>query len=228
VPHARNLPLRILGADGEPLPHHFLQSTPGTDVLGVLLPGFGYRATMPLLYYAERALLWRGADVLRCDLAYDLEPAFVAADADARRAWLRTDAERATQAALEQGDYRRVALVGKSLGTLAMAALLDGPIEERTPTCVWLTPLLGDEGLRETVLRTRPRSLFVIGDADPLYDPAALRTLAGATGDRTVVVEGADHSLEVPGDLTASLRCLATAMDALEDLLGNRSGDQSP
>lgn len=213
----RHLDLRA--ADGAELPHAFLAAGGGSETLALLFPGRGYRATMPLLYYAERALLWRGADVLRLDLAYDLDPAFARATPAGRRERIHADADRACRLGLAQGDYRHLVLVGKSLGTLALADLLTGAAAGRSPACVWLTPLLGDAGMTGAISRTRPPSLFVIGSADPLYDAEALGALAAGTGGRSLVVEGADHGLEVPGDLRATLAGLAAYGTALEELL---------
>lgn len=201
------------------LPHAFLRTEGGSDTLALFFPGYGYRVTAPLLHYPEQALLWRGADVLRLDLAYDADPSFPARDPEARRARVRDDAERALAAALAAGEHRRVVLVGKSLGTLALADLVAGPLADRDPVCVWLTPLLNDAGLRDAVTRLRPPSLFVIGSADPLYDAAVLEDLRTASGGRAVVVEGADHGMLVPGDMAATLEGLRRVMAVMDDLL---------
>ncbi|MEJ2288092.1 MAG: hypothetical protein P8Y02_05485 [Deinococcales bacterium] len=217
--HERRQLDHLTRSDSEGLPHTFFRRDGDTDTLAVLFPGFGYRATMPLLHFAERSLLWRGIDVLRLDLVYDTDPAFSGADPAARRSRLRQDAERAVRAALGERNYRRHVLVGKSLGTLALADLIEGTFVERHPTCIWLTPLLSNEGLRRAVLRRRPPSFFAIGTADPLYEAAALQELMDATGGRSVVVDRADHSLEIAGDLRASLEALRAYGVGLEAFL---------
>lgn len=215
----RRTTLEDLTTAPHPLAHAFLRADGGSDTLAVLFPGFGYRVTAPLLHYAEQALLWRGADVLRLDLAYDEDPTFPAHDPEARRARIRSDAERALGAALAAGDHRNVVLIGKSLGTLALADLVAGPLADRGPVCVWLTPLLNDAGLREAVTRQRPPSLYVIGTADPLYDAGVLEELRDACGGRSVVVEGADHGMLVPGDMAATLEGLRRVMAVMDDVL---------
>ena len=54
----------------------------------------------------------------------------------------------------------------------------------------------------------RPRSLFVIGTADQHYQPALLDEVCATTGGERLVAEGANHSLEIPGDVGASLAIL--------------------
>lgn len=165
--------------------------------------------------------------MLRLDLAYDLDPEFTGAGPEARRQRIRDDAAGALALAREHGDYARVVLVGKSLGTLALADLVSGPLADRTPACVWLTPILRDPALVGAIRRHAPPSLFVIGTANPLYEAPVLDDLAGATGNHRVVVEGADHGMEIPGDLRATASAvgayaagLETFLDAILDAAG--------
>lgn len=223
----RTTRLDALASGPSALPHAFLRAEGGSETVALLFPGFGYRVTAPLLHYAEQALLWRGADVLRLDLAYDADPTFPAHDPEARRARIRSDAERALEAALAAGDHRNIVLVGKSLGTLALADLVAGPLADRGPVCVWLTPLLNDAGLREAVTRQRPPSLYVIGTADPLYDAGVLEELRDACGGRSVVVDGADHGMLVPGDMAATLEGLRRVMAVMDDVL-DEAGVRAP
>ena len=214
-------PLDATTARGTPLPNTFFRNDAGSDTLALVFPGLGYRATMPLLHYTQRALQWRGVDILRLDLAYDLDPAFPSGDPSGRRRWIRDDAHSAYQAATRQGDYRKVVLIGKSLGTLALTAILERDEQGRAPACVWLTPLLNDASLVEAVRRRRPASLFVIGTADPLYDRSLVDELAARTGGESVIVEGADHSLEIPGDMAKTLQAMHAYLSALDGLLAN-------
>jgi dienelactone hydrolase len=222
-------------ARGTPLPNTFFRNDAGSGVLAVVFPGLGYRATMPLLHYTQRAFQERGADVLRLDFAYDLDPAFPRDDASLRRAWIRDDALSAYRLATRQGAYRDVVLVGKSIGTLALADILaDVPahvparvpsagLPPRTPACVWLTPLLNDASLLQTVHRRLPPSLFVIGTADPLYDATRLDELAERTGRNRVIVDDADHSLEIPGDMAKTLQAMHAYLSALDGFLASLS-----
>lgn len=211
--------LDVKNARGAPLPNGFLRQEGGSDTLALLFPGRGYRATMPLLYYSQLALLERGTDVLRLDLAYDLDPDFGRAAPRERRAWIREDALRAFDAASSQRDYRHVVLVGKSLGTWALTDILQGREASSAPMCVWLTPLLNDEALLDAVRERRPPSLFVIGTGDPLYDASLVAELSAPEGSSSVVVPEADHGLVVPGDVSATIAAMAGYLSALEAFL---------
>lgn len=216
----RRSSLEISNAHASPLANAWLRNEAGADTLALLFPGRGYRATMPLLYYSQLALQERGADVLRLDLTYDLDPAFRAATPEEQRAWIRHDALSAYNAGIAQGRYRRVVVLGKSLGTWALTDILLQRTSAPAPACVWLTPLLQDETLVAAVRQRRPPSLFVIGTEDPLYDPVLLDELGGFPGSQSVVVPGADHGLVVSGSVQATVRAMAAYLQALSAFLG--------
>jgi hypothetical protein len=210
--------LRIAGFGGEPVPNAFRRQRGETAHLAVLLPGFAYTAEMPLFYYAENLLLAAGADVLRVDYRYHQRPGvrdLPEADQDRR---LLADAGAALGAALAQRPYRELTLVGKSLGTLAMAHLLgEEPAVERV-RAVWLTPLLRVAAVREQARRLGPASLLAIGTADPHHDAGVLAE-ARAAGCGVVALEGADHGLDIPGDAVASVRAVEQVVRALATFL---------
>ncbi len=90
--------LSISGYRDLPVPHRLTQPTDNARHLATLLPGMGYRNTMPALHYARALMLARGADVLAVDYAYDLMPDFLAASHDEKLAWIRTDVTAALNA----------------------------------------------------------------------------------------------------------------------------------
>jgi dienelactone hydrolase len=210
--------LRIAGSGGEPVPNAFLRQRGETAHVGVLLPGFAYTAEMPLFYYAERLLLAAGADVLRVDYRYHQRPGARDLPEQEQDRRLLADARAALDAALAQRPYREITLVGKSLGTLAMAHLLAGePAAERV-RAVWLTPLLRVAAVREQIQRLARVSLLAIGTADPHHDPGLLDQVRAA-GCEVVVVEGANHGFDVPGDAAASVRAVEQVVLALGTFL---------
>ena len=125
--------LPISGYQDKPVPNTFFRQDGEAQHVAVVLPGIGYTADMPVLYYPATLLREAGADVLQVKYAYTLDPAFQRADDSERLRWLQADVAAAWQAVSEQRPYTRVSLVGKSLGTRAMAlggafvALSDDP-----------------------------------------------------------------------------------------------------
>ena len=211
--------LAITGYRDEPVPHTFLRQDKTARHVAILLPGIGYSCDLPLLYYPSRLLLARGADVLRVEYAYQQRADFRTATADEQQRWVVADVTAACQAVLSQRDYEQITFVAKSLGTLALGPVLAADPRLARAHAVWLTPLLRIDHVRAGIARWGGHSLFVIGTADPYYDAASLAAVQAATGGETVVVDGADHSLEVEGNVLRSLEAMMQVMRALQQFL---------
>jgi predicted alpha/beta-hydrolase family hydrolase len=212
---AKATTLTIQGYRDEAVPNRFLRPEGAIDHLAVLLPGFGYTLDMPLFYYGENLLLERGWDVLRVEYAYNRRPEFKNLPKPERDRWLLEDTTAAWRASLSQRTYERVVLIGKSLGTLAMGHLLTTADPPPTVGAVWLTPLLTKERLRQQIQQYGGPSLFVIGTADPEFDPVVLEKMQVATVGEAVVVKNADHGMDIPGDPVASVRAVERVVEAL-------------
>jgi len=211
--------LAITGYRDEPVPHTFLQQDEHARHVAILLPGIGYTCDMPLLYYPARLLLARGADVLRVEYAYQQREDFTATTAEEQGRWVVADVTAACHAVLAQREYEQITFVAKSLGTLALGAVLAADARLAHAHTVWLTPLLRIDHLRARIARWGGHSLFVIGTADPYYDAAYLAEVQHATRGAAVVVDGADHSLEIEGDVLRSLEAMMQVMRALHQFL---------
>jgi len=211
--------LTIQGYREEPVPNRFLRPEGAIDHLAVLMPGLGYTLDMPLFYYAENLLQQRGWDVLRVEYAYNTRPEFQTLPEQERDRWLLADTTAAWRAGLGQRTYERAVLIGKSLGTLAMGHLLTMGDLPPAVGAVWLTPLLTKERLRQQISRYGGPSLFVIGTADPHFDPVVLEKMQVATVGEAVVVRNADHGMDIPGDPIASVRAVERVVEALSRFL---------
>ena len=209
--------LETAGYRGDPVPHTYFQQEVENGHLAVILAGQGNNCQHPTLYYPTRELLLRGADALLVD--YCLRPAFATLTGEELRACVTADTIASYQAATRERRYERVTLVGKSLGTLAMGHVLGTLSPSRQLQAVWLTPLLKTAELRAQIRHTHPRSLFVIGSEDPHYHAAEIAELAHVTRGAALVLPGADHLLEVPEGVLASLRVMGQILQALQDFL---------
>ena len=209
--------LAITGYGGQPVPNIFFHQEEGVKALAVLLPGLNYTCDMPLLYYSTRLLEQRGADVLQLHANYT-GTNFQMASPLERIQRLSGDALAAVESGLARQSYTRLVLVGKSIGTLAMAHLIDTPHAGEAVT-IWLTPLLGQPWLVEAATKSRGPSLFVAGTADPAFDAAALERIKESTGAEAFLVEGANHSLEIPGDPLGSIQIIGEIMQGLASFL---------
>jgi hypothetical protein len=168
-----------------------------------VLPGSGYTAMGPLLWYARAALSDQGWTVRT--LTWTATPSCESARA-AYAEVLGDDAP--------GGDALHL-VVAKSLGTLAM------PLAVRLGLPgVWLTPVLTSEqapDVRETAAELDENHLLVGGTADPLWDGE----LADGSEADVLEVENADHSLEVPHDRAENLAILDEVVTAIEEFAGS-------
>lgn len=219
--------IAILGYRREPVPNRFSPQEAETDHLALILPGEGYHADLPLLAGPYALLQRAGADVLRVDYAYG-RPEFRALPDAERSRWLAADVAAAWEAVKTRRPYRRLTLVGKSLGTLAMGHLLAADPALDDALCIWLTPLFRVAALRAVAKAHRGPALIVVGTADAHYDLALFGEVQQATGAETVVVPRANHSLEIPGDVPRSLDALEQVMAAIQRLLGHDSPPANP
>ena len=207
----------VVGHRNQPVPNTFIAQPNRTRHLGIVLPGFRYSPEMAPLQYAGRILLEQGADLLRIEYTY-YRTDFPKQAQSEQDKWISSDVSAACEAALSQGSYEKITLIGKSMGTIAMAQLFADP-RFQSATCVWLTPLLTVERLCSRIEQVRPRSLFVIGTADKFYKPDILEHLQQVTGGKSLVLEGVNHALEIPRDIPRSLVVLNQIVQALQEFL---------
>lgn len=207
--------LPITGFEGAPVPNQFVRRGEPTNHLAILLPGMGYTNGMPLLYYGEQLALENHADVLRIDYNYR-----GVGDENELRQRMAADLSAAIGAALtERPDYREFTLIGKSVGTLGMAFLLENQLVPMETRCVWLTPLLTYEALRDRLLLHPEPAFIAIGTADPHYDSIWLTQWQGATRGTLAIVERGNHSLSIPHDVPRSIAALHDVMTKLQAFL---------
>lgn len=213
----RIISLPVSGYNSTAVPNRFFQQTGAARDLAVVLPGLNYTCDMPLLYYPARLLVEHGADVLQVHANYTL-PAFQSRERVEQVAWLGQDAQGAVEAGMKQRFYERLILIGKSIGTLSLAYLVTQG-GYATATTIWLTPLLRQPWLAQAAAQCRGPALFVAGTGDPTYDPAAMEKIQQATGARTFILERANHSLEIPGELQRSVAWMSEYIQEIERFL---------
>lgn len=112
------------------------------------------------------------------------------------------------QAVIDECPRARVTFVVKSIGTMILGAV--GP-DLRLPAEVdvlWLTPIFRQDYVKATAIRMGWRSFVASGTADFHYDAEATRAVVDALGADELVIDGAEHNLEVPGDVRATVAAL--------------------
>jgi hypothetical protein len=154
----------------------------------VILPGVRYFSQAPLLWFAREAAQAQGWSVVEVDER--------APDGEEPFAWMRTQAERALEAA---AGAELVVVVGKSLGSSA-APLVSGP-------AAWLTPLLTRPEIVDALASTGSPTLLVGSPDDPTWGEG---TVPDNPALEVLELPGLDHSLQFAREPSASLEVLRT------------------
>lgn len=213
--------LKILGYKGENVANTFFRQEAPTKHLAIILPGAGYSARMPLLYYTVNVFLDHHADLLTVDYDYRSPAERRAPDFQER---LTENVTAAIKEALIQHTYEQVTLIGKSIGTRAMSWLLSKINHPLTGISsfrsIWLTPAWSDPEIFSIMKDWTGESLHIIGTGDHYY---YRKDLADQLIERknidVVAIPDADHSLDIDGDITRSLQCIETAVKSIESFV---------
>lgn len=211
--------LAVEGPDGSLRRMQLLSSGEGSRHLAVVLPGVTYNAAMPVLYYPARVMLAHEADVLKVDYGLPMEDS-ATPDIEAVGAAALQMSLAAVKTAIQKCEPARLTLIGKSLGTVAMAGLLSAELSLPRTDCIWITPLVKNAALVEQMAGVRQMSLVVAGTKDPHSDAKALDRLEKEAGMHVIQIEDANHSVEIEGNVIASLRGLQRMVRAIDEFMG--------
>jgi len=209
--------LELFDAAGSVVPNT-LFSPESAKATAVVFPGADYTCDRPVLYYITELLLARSIATLLVEWNYSKDELYRSAVGIEKQLRARRDAEAlAPNLGTFLTSTRTSFLVGFSAGTHAVLGLLDsGKISTEVHT-LWLSPsaLLDWERAVSAAPKT---SLWIYGTADRNIAPEQCER---APGDK-IPLAGAGHSLEVDGDLRASLRILGTIVDEAAGWLDRR------
>lgn len=183
--------------------------------LCLVVPGRGYPATMPLLFWPATALVEDGWAVAVLEWGTPpTDPAALEALAEAALSCTLAGAP------LKQADLPLL-LVAKSLGTRL------APWAGRHEVAgVWLTPLLDDVRVRRAIETYPAPGLVVGGTDDPRWDGGPALTPVAADV-QVWDVPGADHSLQVPS-WRASVRTQCEVTDRVLALARGLPAGRAP
>ncbi|WP_203333413.1 alpha/beta hydrolase [Planococcus beigongshangi] len=195
------------------------QEEPSTR-LAVVLPGAGYTAQAPLLHFATDICLQQGYDVLTVNYRYNdafYDDFTMEEISDA----IRFDVNAVIDAVMAETSYNEYSLIGKSLGTIAMASALARPVFHNAKT-IWLTPLIQRPDVFDAMHSLPNQAIGFIGDEDPNFDAGRFEKLKTNPQLDLRLVPGTDHSLKLPGQPLASIDVLKEIMSEIEKFQGER------
>ena len=176
--------------------------------LAVVLPGAGYSCKQPLLYFAIQVLLQKNFEVLAIDKVYGEDPN-----------WTKLSTLELALKVVEEDShvlfaeihkkFEIDAVLGRSLGTYAIACGLERKVLN-PKQIVWQTPSLN--GKWNIINDCGVRGFAIIGTADERF--AAAKPFLP---QESLIVDGADHGMEIPGDPVRSIEILKQVTQATEE-----------
>lgn len=204
--------LDLKDSKGRTLRHKYLRQEGEGRGLLFQLPGDNYDTDGPLLYFPSRMLFSNGWDTFSLSYGYQsagklFTPAYIPAIVEECAASL--------EIVLAQHAYDRVTLVGKSLGAAIIAVMLTMDLGLDWVRAVYLTPPLGTPVFDPVFIETQNASYLALGGADRFYDEKVFNELKQKKVFEYTIIPGADHSLYIEGDLTATLDAHARVTEAV-------------
>jgi hypothetical protein len=210
--------LDVKGHANVVLPNRFLKQTGESRALLVMLPGLNYSCDNPLFFYTTSICLSHSIDVLQLWANYNASAFQSLAEKEQLR-WLVEDATALVNAGRAQRDYKHLILAGKSISTLTLGALFGDSDAYQDAHAIWFTPLMRFPVVLRGMSRARPKFLFIGGSADRSLDTNLLGSFPRCSYRENLIIEGADHALQIPGDLPRSLDAMKEIVAAAETFI---------
>ncbi|TDL80356.1 alpha/beta hydrolase [Peribacillus frigoritolerans] len=184
--------------------------------LAIMFPGLGYTAQGPLFHYSTGVFLNKNTDVLHINYQYHsaFYESFSNEELDEA---LKRDVRNVIDTVLSSHTYSDFYLIGKSLGSIALASEL-GRTAFFDAKVIWLTPLLNREDVFGAMVKRKKRGLCIIGDKDPYYKEEKFQELKENPAIDSLLIPEANHSLEVEGDPEGSIDILKEVIKKIEAL----------
>jgi predicted alpha/beta-hydrolase family hydrolase len=222
IPMPEPIYLDLVAEDGNPLRHKYFQQEGQPAGLVITFPGDHYGVDGPLLYFPNQLLWTQGWDTAAITYGYQSagKPFSPLAIAD-----VFNECKRAVSTLLAKRSYARLILMGKSIGASLVTLICQEMTLPHRTRAIYLTPALGpmfNPGFIET---THP-ALLALGTDDRFFDETAIAELTKNKAFHLVQVEGADHSMNIPGNLAASLEAIQRVTEAVNEFIS--SADDSP
>lgn len=186
-------------------------TTPQSDArLAILLPGLGYSTDAPAFHYTAGLLLEQGYHIIEVNYRYR-DPAYEQVELETQ---VVSDVMMVLDTLLSSDSYEEVLVVGKSLGTIAMASLWENKAFDRM-NGIWLTPLLNRADVKSALSNSTHRQLVIQGDREWAFDETWMNAFATHPSIRPIDLRGVGHSLDHESGVSASLDVLQELLDAI-------------
>jgi hypothetical protein len=196
------------------IPFNILSKEEESRKLAIFFPGAGYTVQAPFLHYSIGVFINKSYDVLEVNYHYE-DAAYDAFSMEELGEAVKRDAKAVIDHLLSHHSYDSFCLVGKSLGTIAMASELQRDAFKKAGA-VWLTPLLQRDEVYEAMANGKNKSLGILGDKDGCYIEKRFEQLKENHNLKLMLLPGINHSLEYSDDAVGSIDVLKQVMETVK------------
>lgn len=193
----------VSGYKNQKVPNMYLDF--GSDQLAIFLPGIGYTNDSPVLHYTGSYFMQKEFNILRVDYRYTDSDEFLNSTKDEQEHWLIEDVKPVVERILSEQNFKRIILIGKSMGTIALGEILCSITKLKDAEVIWLTPLLVHNELVDQILKINNRSLLIMGTEDHAYNVDQLEKILEKKNVESFIIEGLNHSFEIENNIIESI-----------------------
>jgi hypothetical protein len=173
----------------------------------------------PLFHYATGICLNENVDVLHINYNFTKNDYFEKLTKPEQEWWMYDDVKAVVDVVLKNTVYKQCFYLSKSIGTIPMAMEWTQKNLVHNAFGIWLTPLLNEDKVYSALLNTELPSLCVIGNQDHHFNGERLSSLKNNHLVSTVVIPKADHSLEIKGDILATIEAVKEVIFGMQEFI---------
>jgi hypothetical protein len=200
ITESKSIPFRLIEQKGE------------TNNLVIVLPGAGYTTQAALLHFTTELFYKKGFDVLHINYTFSSQEMSALNERDLAR-----DVQSAVDNAVKDKKYSNYYVVAKSIGTKVLRYLLDTTMLKDAKV-VWLTPILQNDDVFNTMINSNNEGLCIFGEDDSdCFIVERFEKLKSNQSLRLKVVESGNHSLELDKEPIKSIEILKSVISDIEE-----------
>ena len=189
--------------ESKSIPFRLIEQKEVTNNLVIVLPGAGYTTQAPLLHFTTGVFYTKGFDVLHINYTFSRQEMAALNERDLAR-----DVQLAIDNAIKDKKYSNYYVVAKSIGTKVLRYLLDNTMLKDAKV-VWLTPILQNDDVFNTMVNSNNKGLCIFGEKDSVcFITERFEKLKSNQNLLLKVVDGGNHSLELDKEPIKSIEML--------------------
>jgi len=208
----------VNGYKGRKVPYQYFNEEDSNGLM-IILPGTGYTAMGPLLYYSDDLAIMLKADVLKINYRYNDEEYDDLTQNELVEA-IRLDVKTVIDAILSEKQYENYYFIAKSIGTIPLCTELERE-EFKQAKAIWLTPLIHRDDVLHAMIESKQKGLCIIGDQDQVYDKERYEKILNNSCIKSRLIANVGHALDIEGKPSDSVDLLKTIVGDMEAFLLN-------